>query len=239
VTNYENELHALYRNECRPGHAFFTHRTTAAGIAALGQKYVGWGTAFIDVDLDGWEDLFVANGHAIRFPTGKDVKRKQQPVLLLNFNGRFRNASRLIGDYFQKPHLARGVAFGDLDNDGRTDLVINHTNEPVAVLRGIGGQGRHWIGIELEGKDHACVVGAMATFATENATQTRFAKGGGSYASACDQRLLFGLGDEKAGKLTIRWADGKQEKFNGLAVDRYYRIVQGSGKAESPRGMEK
>lgn len=231
VTNYENELHALYRNECRPGRAFFNHRTAAAGIAAIGQKYVGWGTAFIDVDLDGWEDLFVANGHAIRFPTGKDSNRSQQPVLLINDKGKFHNASPLIGDYFQKKHLSRGVAFGDLNNDGRTDLVVCHTNEPVAMLRGNGGQGRHWIGIGLEGKDHACVVGAKAVFATEKATQTRFVKGGGSYASSGDRRLLFGLGKEQSGKLAITWPDGAVETFNDLTVDRYYRIVQGTGKA--------
>jgi hypothetical protein len=233
VTNYENELHALYGNECRPGRAFFNHRTAAAGIAAIGQKYVGWGTAFIDVDLDGWEDIFVANGHAIRFPTGKESSRRQQPILLMNQGGKFREASRLIGDYFERPHLARGVGFGDLDNDGRTDLVISHMNEPVAILRGIGGAGRHWIGVALEGKDHACTVGAKAVAETEKATQTRFVKGGGSYASSGDRRLLFGLGDDKAPKLTITWANGAEEKFNGLAVDRYYRIVQGTGKAEA------
>ena len=88
MTNYENELHALYRNESTAGRPFFHFHTTAAGIAAIGQKYVGWGTAFLDVDLDGWEDLFVANGHAIRFPTGKSSSRKQQPVLLLNQGGK-------------------------------------------------------------------------------------------------------------------------------------------------------
>src|SRR5262249_47794663 len=128
VTNYENELHALYRNDCKPGRPFFQFRSTAAGIAALGQKYVGWGTAFVDVDLDGWEDLFVINGHAIRYPTGKDSSRKQQPVLLINQGGKFRIASKRIGDYQKVPRLGRGAAFGDLDNDGRTDVVVSHLN---------------------------------------------------------------------------------------------------------------
>jgi FG-GAP repeat. len=164
VTNYENELHALYRNDCSPGRPFFHFRTAAAGIAAIGQKYVGWGTAFVDADLDGWEDLFVANGHAVRYPTGQESTRKQRPVLLMNQGaGKFRAASDRIGTYTQAPHLARGVAFGDLDNDGRTDLVICHTNEPVSILRGIGGEGNHWLGVRLVGKDHACVVGATAT----------------------------------------------------------------------------
>src|SRR5258708_15390787 len=97
VTNYENELRALYRNDSRPGRSFFQLRTAAAGIAAIGQKYVGWGTAFVDADLDGWEDLFVANGHAIRYPTGKESSRKQRPVLLMNQGaGKFRPANARI-----------------------------------------------------------------------------------------------------------------------------------------------
>jgi hypothetical protein len=239
VTNYENELHALYRNECRPGRVFFTHRTTAAGIAAVGQKYVGWGTAFLDADLDGREDLFVANGHAIRYPTGKGVNRRQEPVLLMNHGSKFRSAGRRLGDYGAQPHLARGVGFGDLDNDGRTDLVISHVNEPAAVLRGIGGEGRHWLGVGLEGKGHGCAVGARAVFEAGDLKLTRFVKGGGSYASSGDRRLLFGLGDQTKGRLTVHWPDGTQEQFDGLAVDRYYRIVQGEKKAaEFPAGAK-
>jgi enediyne biosynthesis protein E4 len=229
VTNYENELHALYRNECKPGRPFFQFRTIAAGIGAIGQKYVGWGTGFLDADLDGWEELFVANGHAMRFPTGKGSARKQQPVLLHNRQGKYRIISRQLGDYYARPHLARGVAFGDLDNDGRTDLVISHVNEPVVILRGIGGEGHHWLGVELLGTDHACVVGAKAVLETSGQRQTRFTKGGGSYASSGDRRLLFGLGKETTGRLTVTWPDGSEQRFDGLAVDRYHRIVQGLG----------
>ena len=234
VTNYENELHALYRNESTPGRPFFNFYTTAAGIAAIGQKYVGWGTAFLDADLDGWEDLFIANGHAIRFPTGKSATRRQQPVFLLNKTGmKFRNASKRIGDYSTTPRLARGVGFGDLDNDGRTDMVISHMNEPTAVLRGIGGKDNHWLGVRLEGKDHACTVGARAVWEVNGQRQTRFVKGGCSYASSGDRRLLFGLGAEKTGRLIVTWPDGTEQKFDGLAVDRYYRLTQGADKPEA------
>ena len=231
VTNYENELHGLYLNDSRPGRPFFHFRTPAAGIAAIGQKYVGWGTGFIDVDLDGWEDLFVANGHAIRYPTGKESSRKQRPVLLRNVGGKFQNISPRIGTYYQTPHLDRGVGVGDLDNDGRIDLVTCPMNEPASVLRGIGGKEQHWIGVELAGKNHACVVGAKAVLELNDQRLTRFAKGGGSYASAGDRRLLFGLGPATSGKLTVTWPDGSVEQFDNLAVDRYHRIVQ-----RSPRG---
>jgi enediyne biosynthesis protein E4 len=240
VTNYENELHALYKNDSVPGRPFFNFHSTAAGIGAIGQKFVGWGTAFVDADLDGWEDLVVVNGHAIRFPTGKNSSRRQRPVLLLNQGGkRFVQASDRIGPYAESPRLARGVGFGDLDNDGRTDLVISHMNEPVAVLRGVGGQGKHWIGVRLEGRGHACTVGARAVWEADGQRQTRFAKGGGSYASSGDRRLLFGLGTRTTGRLTIYWPDGTQQTFDGLAVDRYYRIEQGSTKPEAEAERKK
>ena len=240
VTNYENELHALYRNDSQPGRPMFQFRTTAAGIAAIGQRFVGWGTAFVDADLDGWEDLFVANGHAIRYPTGKESSRKQRPVLLMNQGGgKFRPASRRIGDYSDTPRLARGVAFGDLDNDGRTDLVIVHTNEPVAVLRGVGGTENHWLGVRLVGKDNADVVGARAAVSAGDLRLTRFAKGGGSYASSGDRRLLFGLGAQTTGRLTVRWPDGTEQSFDGLAADRYYRVTQGAAQPDVEGGPKK
>ncbi len=230
VTNYENELHALYRSEGSRGSPLFQHRTSLAGISAIGQKYVGWGTGFLDADLDGWEDIVVANGHAIRFPTG--TTRKQRPVLLLNEHGKFRESTRRMGTYGVAEHLARGVGFGDLDNDGRTDLVISRMNDSVAILRGIGGTGRHWLGLELVGEKYASIVGARVKLTVGDAQQTRFAKSGGSYASSGDRRLLFGLGNaEKAGRVTVVWPDGKEQHFDNLATDRYHRLVQGKAEA--------
>ena len=89
VTNYENELHSLYQFQGSPGKPFFGYRSMSSGIAAMGRKYVGWGTAFVDADLDGWEDLVVAHGHAVRHPLGQDVARKQKPMFLKNEAGRF------------------------------------------------------------------------------------------------------------------------------------------------------
>jgi len=227
VTNYENELHGLYLNECKPGRAQFNFYTTASGIAAIGQKYVGWGTAFLDADRDGHEDLFVANGHAIRFPTGRATSRAQLPVLLLNQGGaRFRTASARIGGYAAKPRVARGAAFGDLDNDGRTDVVIAHANEPVAVLRGIGGPDAHWIGVKLTDRTGACVAGAKVKWESKGGTQTRFAVAGGSFASSGDRRLLFGLGGDTTGKLTVTWPDGTEQALADLAPDTYHELAR-------------
>ena len=233
VTNYEQEQHGLYRNDIRPEATFFHYQTVEAGLAAGSQKYVGWGTAFLDVDLDGWEDLFVVNGHVARYHSETGVGRKQPPVLYRNLGGKFRDISRQIGSYHDTNHPARGVGFGDLDNDGRTDLVISHVNEPVTILRGVGGQGCHWLGVQLVGKDHADVVGAKVQLQVGERTLTRFAKGGGSYLSSGDRRLLFGLGHEaRPGRLTVTWPDGTRQHFDGLAVDRYHRLLQGQAQAE-------
>jgi hypothetical protein len=236
VTNYQDELHGLYKNGCKNGPRpedkliYFHFQTQKAGIAAIGQKYVGWGTAFVDFDLDGWEDIYVANGHAIRYPT--KTTRKQKPVLLRNRGGKFKAISRQVGSYGQEEHLARGVGFGDLDNDGRVDMIISHINDPVAVLRNVAGTGRHWLGVRLVGKDHACTVGSQIVLEVEGEKQSRFVTGGGSYLSASDPRQVFGLGEStRTGKLTVTWPDGTQQEFKGLAADRYHRIVQGKEQA--------
>ena len=232
VTNYEHELHGLYRNESRGGRLFFGFQSPQAGLAAGSQKYVGWGTAFVDVDLDGWEDLFVVNGHAVRYHSAAGVGRKQPPVLYRNQGGTFQEISRQIGPYHARQTLARGVGFGDLDNDGRVDLVISHVNEPAALLHAIGGKGRHWLGVQLVGKDHADVVGARVELRVGRRTLTRFARGGGSYLSSGDRRLLFGLAEQRQpGRLTVTWPDGTRQSFDGLAADRYHRIIQGQPRA--------
>ncbi len=233
VTNYEHEQHGLYRNYSNRDALSFTFQTSAAGLGMSSQTYVGWGTAFLDVDLDGWEDLFLVNGHAIRYHSAARVGRKQPPMLFQNLGGRFEQIDRQIGSYGDRKTLARGVGFGDLDNDGRIDVVISHMNEPVSILRGIGGAGHHWLGVQLVGKDDADVVGAKAELRVGKRTLTRFVKGGGSYLSSSDRRLVFGMAEQtQLGLLTVTWPSGEQQHFQGLAVDRYYRIVQGRPRAE-------
>src|SRR5262249_22226389 len=151
--------------------------------------------------------------HAIRHPTG--TTRRQKPVLLRNRGGgMFTDITPRGGAYFREPHLARGLAAGDLDNDGRIDLVISHMNEPVTVLRGTGAAGHHWLGVVLAGAGHADIVGARVVLEAGGRKQTRFAKGGGSYASSPDRRLVFGLGPaERVERVTVIWPDGKQQEF--------------------------
>jgi enediyne biosynthesis protein E4 len=232
VTNYENELHGLYRNVLIEKRISFIHSTQIAGIAAIGQAYVGFGTGFLDVDHDGWEDLVITNGHVIRHPYRGNLQ--QIPILLRNRQGRFEDATSRGGAYFTAKHRGRGLALGDLDNDGKTDLVFCHVNEPATVLQNVADSGHHWLGVALATKDKRDVVGATVRLTAGGRKLTRFAKGGGSYLSANDPRLIFGL--EKAAKideLTVMWPAGapRLERWRGLAVDRYHRLEQGSGEA--------
>ncbi|HMF20357.1 MAG TPA: CRTAC1 family protein, partial [Gemmataceae bacterium] len=148
--------------------------------------------------------------------------------LLRNQTGKFKDISKRGGDYFLKEHLARGVALGDLDNDGKVDLVVSHMNEPVAILKNIAPAGNHWLGVELVGAEHADVVGARVVLEAGDRKQTRFARGGGSYASSSDRRHVFGLGKSTTTKLTVYWPDGTHQNWTNLAPDRYHTLMQKS-----------
>jgi hypothetical protein len=224
VANFENQYHALYRNR---GAGRFVFATLAAGIGSIGQRYVGFGTAFIDVDNDGNEDLVVSNGHVFRHPTA--VTAAQHPILLANQgNGRFQDISSAGGAYFGQNHLGRGLAVVDLDNDGWPDLVVSHLNSPVGMLRNAGGNA-HWLGFELHGLDHRDLVGSRVIVQVGGRQLTRFVKGGGSYCSASDARIVFGLGNtDHIDGVEVFWSWGKQQHWDGgdFPVNRYCHLQE-------------
>jgi hypothetical protein len=239
VTNFQDELHALY---VPSQGGMYYHDSKASGIAALGRRYVGFGTGFIDADNDGWEDLVIANGHVLRFPVGSSFR--QRAVLLHNVErgGRrfFENKSAAGGSYFEQELLGRGLAVGDLDNDGWPDLVVSHSNSPVVLLKNQGGQipRRHWLGVELAGRHGRDVAGATAVLEVAGRQLTRLAKGGGSYLSSGDRRLLFGLGEvdrgeaRQTGRLTVHWPWGQIQHWENLLPDAYYRVREGEANPE-------
>jgi RNA polymerase sigma factor (sigma-70 family) len=247
VTNYQNEIHALYRNATNPvswlwefPSAQFVYASRRAGLAAIGLNYVGFGTGFIDYDLDGAEDIFITNGHVIRYPT-PPAEMLQRPVLLRNLRKpgdkpwqvRFQEVSAEAGPFFQTKHMGRGAAFGDLDNDGHTDIVISHINEPMALLQNNVHNGNHWLGIELVGKPYRDAVGAKLVLEVGGQKLMRMVKGGGSYLSASDRRVILGLGkSDKVGRLTVTWPSGepKTQTWENLAIDRYHKLEQGGKK---------
>ena len=237
VTNFQDEFHALYRNITSSGRLAFRSEGRAAGLARLGRQYVGFGTGFLDVDNDGREEIVIVNGHVFRHPPGSTVR--QRPVLLQNAGrdggqspARFVDVTSEAGAYFLADHPARGLAIGDLDNDGRPDLVVSHVNEPLTLLRNESDSGNHWLGIVPVDKEHRDTVGARLALEVGDKILTRFAKGGGSYLSSGDRRHLFGLGSHTTvGNLTVTWPRGEVQTVSGLAVDRYWLVTAGEEKA--------
>lgn len=206
VANYERESFALYQNE---GGAFFRHSSEPLGITAIGGIYVGFGTMFADLNRDGFEDIVVNNGHVQFHPQESSVR--QIPLLLINHGGKSFERIRL-GEkaYLDTPHLGRGLAMGDLDNDGDQDLGFTNNDEPSALLRNDSTDGNSWLRVRLIGTaSNRDGVGARLVLSMENGELLRFAKNGTSYLSQSDSRPLWGFPKGCVPKLlTVYWPSG-------------------------------
>jgi hypothetical protein len=231
VTNFQRESHGLYQNL---GGEQFRYTSNSVGLGDLGGHLVGFGTGFLDADNDGWEDLVIAHGHVLQFPPYQ-APVMQLPMLLWNIDShgqrRFRDIGSFAGPYFTIPTLGRGLAIGDLDNDGWPDLIVSHSNSPVVVLRNVVFEQApaRWIGFRLIGRGNRDIVGSTVSLDTGKRTQTRFTKGGGSYLSANDPRLLFGLGpDGSVRSVTVKWSWGETQTFTGLEPGSYWELREGS-----------
>jgi tetratricopeptide (TPR) repeat protein len=223
VVNYEREAHALYRGQ--PG-GLFTHASQTSGIAGVSGLFVGWGTTFTDHDLDGDLDLLVSNGHTNQHPLS--TQRRQPPLVLNQHRGRYSRRSFPAGTFLGDPHDGRGVAAVDWDNDGDVDFAISRLNAPVALLANQPPSGRHWLTVELIGVTGTRdAIGAFVRVTAGGKTWTRLAKSGGSYLSASDRRLHFGLGDARTvSTLEIHWPGGQVQTLNDVAADRRLRVVE-------------
>jgi hypothetical protein len=213
VANYEDETFALYRNENR---GLFRHVSSQVGLGALGTLLVGFGTVCGDFDGDGDEDIAVANGHVIHQPRNAPVK--QEPLILLNDQKkRLVRATFPEGTYLATPHAGRGLAMGDLDNDGDLDLVFANTNEPAAVLLNSGDASAHWLKLQLVGTvSNRDAIGARCVIHTSDGTQLRHRYGGGSYLSSSDRVVHFGITSRATlESIEIHWPSGVVTKLNG------------------------
>ena len=222
VANYEHETFAMYRNE---GRGFFLHVSQATGVASLGQLFVGFGTACADFDHDGDEDITVANGHVIKYPSG--APRRQLPIYLENRNRRFHRIEFPSGNYFASDQEGRGLAAGDLDHDGDLDVVISHLNDPVSVLRN-DLKSSSWIAVQLIGTaSNRAGLGARLTLETSKGNLVRQLKGGGSYLSTHDLKVHWGIPiDATVERLRIEWPSGIVQVIERPEVGKVLQVVE-------------
>jgi hypothetical protein len=238
LTHLTREKSTLFFNR---GEGYFEDRSVEVGVAAPSIPFTGFGTVFFDYDNDGWLDIVAANGavHLI-----EEMKSREDPYPLQqknqlfhnDGNGRFQDVTATAGSVFQLLAVGRGLAAGDLDNDGGTDLVFNNNNGPLRVVRNNVGGAKPWLGLRLmTGKRDA--YGAKIEIKRPGLpTISRRVRADGSYLSANDPRLLVGLGDvTQIESLTVHWPNGKRESFAVPPLLQYTSIVQGSGLGEAPR----
>ncbi len=228
VTNFEVEDNALYR---AVSDTSFVDHTLQAKLGDVCRRYVGFGTGFVDFDLDGWLDLFVING-SVHYVTGR-TPYVQPAFVFRNLGGRFENVSARAGPYFSLGHVGRGAAVGDLDNDGALDLAIVHQNSPVTLLRNRLTE-RNWLRVTLRATDTAPdAVGATATIEYQGRSLVRHVRGGAGYLSHFDQRILFPVEDDQPRQVTVHWLSGRTEVFTDLPARETTELVEGAGRSGS------
>jgi hypothetical protein len=234
VTNFAQDSNVLYQND---GSAFFTDVTFLSGLGASSVPYLGWGTAFVDLDNDGFLDLFIANGHVYPEIDGLDLTstyHEPNQVYRNLRNARFEELTHQIGGPLLEKKSSRGAAFADYDDDGDIDVLVVNMDEPPQLLRNDSETGHHWIGLRLSGaKSNRDAIGARVTLLGDR-RQTAEVRSGGSYLSHNDFRVHFGLGKiEKLAAVGVTWPSGLVETFEGLEADRYHTLKEGTGTAKN------
>lgn len=225
VDNLANQKYALYKNN-RDGS--FTYVSQSEGLARISQLHSGWGLRFFDYDNDGWKDLVIAQGHDLdtiqkTFPQ----LRYREPMLLLHNTGhQFEDVSARAGPPFQDAWVGRGLATGDIDNDGRVDVVVTTNGGPLHLLHNETVSRNHWLILKLVGhRSNRDAIGAVVKVATSKSSQYGTVTTSSSYLSSNDKRLHFGLGPSEAATLIdILWPSGKRQSLSNVRADQILKI---------------
>jgi enediyne biosynthesis protein E4 len=231
ISHFSEEYATLYRND---GAMNFTDVSYPSGIARATTPYVGWGDAFLDLNNSGWLDFILVNGHV--YPqvgasgTGT-VYREPKLVYANQHDGTFRDVSRISGPAVEIPQVSRGLAVGDLFNDGHLEIVIENLEGGPMILRASADSQNHWISLELRGtKGNLLALNARVKVTAGDLAQEDEVRSGGSYLSQNDLRLHFGLGKHSsADKVEVTWPSGAKETLANLAADRFYVVQEGKG----------
>jgi hypothetical protein len=231
-TNFAGDTSTLYSNT---GKGFCEDRTFAAGIG-VNTRWLGWGAGAFDFDHDGWLDLFLVNGHVYpevwQLP-GEAAYRQRKVVYRNLANGRFADVSEALGPPATVPKAGRGAAFGDVDNDGDVDVLVNNVHDLPDLFRTRADPAHHWILLKLQGtRSNRSAIGARVRVDAGGASQWQEVRGGGSYVSQNDLRVHFGLGAAaRVDRLEVRWPNGLVEEWRDVPADRIHRLVEGTGTA--------
>jgi hypothetical protein len=230
VTDLASQIYALYRNN---GDGTFNYDSYPSGIGLMTMKHSGWGVRFLDVDNDGWKDLLITQGHdldtiQLTFP---DLRYKEPMLLARNTGKGFVDVSAQAGDVFQKAWVGRGLAIGDIDNDGRLDAVVTTNDGALHVLHNSTQNQNHWLTLELVGhRSNRDAIGAEVKLVTAKGAQWATVTTAGSYLSSSDKRVHFGLGSEVAARtIEIRWPSGIRQTLKDIRADQILQIQEPPG----------
>ena len=231
VNNFQGQTSSIYHNE---GSGFFMEVSYASGVGEKTLNYLSWGTAFFDYDNDGYQDLFIANGHVhdnIELFDDTATAAQQNLLLKNNGDGTFADVSLSSGPGLQIKQVSRGVAFGDYDSDGDIDILVVNSNQPPSLLNNEGGNKKNWLMFKTIGTtSNRDGIGARITVISGQHSQIREVKSGGSYLSQNDMRVHFGLDTAtKVDIVEIRWPSGLVETFKDVKANQLFIVTEGEG----------
>jgi enediyne biosynthesis protein E4 len=239
-TNFAGDTSTLYANG---GNGLCDDRTFASGLGR-NTRWLGWGVAFLDLDLDGWLDLFLVNGHV--YPEVAKLKteagyRQRKVVYRNRTDGRFEDVTERLGEPVTVPKAGRGAAFVDFDNDGDVDVLVNNVNDRPDLYRLDVREKRSWLAVRLVGvRSNRSAIGARVRVTAGRLTQVEEVRGGGSYYSQNDLRLHFGLDNaSRVDRVDVRWPSGLEEVWVNVQTNRIVTFTEGTGQPPDPKGAQR